>query len=146
VIYAKNKKATFDYTLKKKFEAGIQLFGWEVKSIRAGKLQLVDSYVIIKHNAAWLLGSVIQPIATMRIQNFDVNRTRKLLLKHSEIKQLQNGKQQKGLTIVCLKVYKVRHLIKAEIALAQGNKTYDKRENIKRREWERDKRRAFKLQ
>ena len=143
-VFATNKKASFDYFFKQKIESGICLQGWEVKSIRAGKLQLVDSFVILKDNAAYLLGTIITPLSTVTDKTVDATRTRKLLLNTKEISKIRVAKEAKGLTIICTKFYAKGHLIKAEIAIAEGKKSYDKRETIKQREWQRDKQRVFK--
>ena len=145
MIFARNKKASFDYYFKQKIEAGIVLQGWEVKSIRAGKLQLVDSYVLVKDSEAFLLGSLIQPLSTITSQGLEPNRTRKLLLHSKEINKLRVAKEEKGFTIVCTQIHKKDHLIKAEIVIAQGKKLQDKRETIKKREWQREKQRGFKV-
>ncbi|MFT3931737.1 MAG: SsrA-binding protein SmpB [Spongiibacteraceae bacterium] len=142
---AQNKKARFDYHLEEKFEAGIALQGWEVKSLRAGKAQLTDSYVLLKNGEAWLLGALITPLQTTSTHFvIDPQRTRKLLLNRKQINQLIGAVQQKGYTCVCLSLYWKGHLAKAEIALAKGKQLHDKRETEKERDWNREKQRIVR--
>lgn len=142
---AQNKKARFDYLLEEKFEAGIALQGWEVKSLRAGKAQLTDSYVLLKNGEAFLLGSLITPLQTVSTHFVvDPQRTRKLLLNRKQLNQLIGGVQQKGYTCVCLSIYWKGHLAKAEIALAKGKQLHDKRETEKERDWNREKQRIVR--
>lgn len=114
---AQNKKALHDYFVEQRFEAGLALAGWEVKSLRAGKAQLVDSYVLLKDGEAWLLGSHITPLKTASTHVIaDPVRTRKLLLHKRELGKLFGAVQQKGYTCVALSLYWKAHLIKCEIA------------------------------
>lgn len=139
-----NKKARHDYFLTDTYEAGIALVGWEVKSLREKKVQLVDSHVIIKDGEAWLLGSQIVPLATASSHVIaDPTRTRKLLLHRKELAKIFAGIQQKGYTCVCAKMYWKGHLVKCQLALAKGKHEYDKRAVEKEREWNLDKRRAM---
>ncbi len=125
-------------------EAGMVLTGWEVKSMRAGKCQLTDSYVLLKDGEAWLLGSHIEPLKSASTHVIaDPTRTRKLLLKQRELSRLFSAVQQKGYTCVCTAVYWKGHLAKCEIALAKGKKEYDKREDEKERDWSREKQRLM---
>jgi SsrA-binding protein len=141
---ALNKKAKFDYHLTDRVEAGVALLGWEVKSIRAGKLQLTDSYVFFKNDEAFLLGTQIHPIQSVSTHHVvEPMRTRKLLLKRREITRLQEAAQQKGYTVVATAMYWKEHLVKCEIALAKGKQEHDKRETEKARDWARDKQRIF---
>ena len=142
---AQNKKALHDYHIVETFEAGIALSGWEVKSLRAGKCQLRDSYVIFKNNEAWLLGALITPLlsASTHIKTDDVAR-RKLLLKRREIDKLAGQAEQTGYTVVALSMYWKRHMVKVKIALVKGKQAHDKRETIKRRDWDRQKQRIMK--
>lgn len=141
---ALNKKARFDYELQDRFEAGIALLGWEVKSLRAGKIQLVDSYVIFKDGEAWLFGAQIMPLASASTHFVtDPTRTRKLLLKRRELNRLQEAADQKGYTVVATALYWKAHLVKCEIALAKGKQLHDKREAEKERDWAREKQRLF---
>lgn len=142
-----NKKARFDYFIEKDFEAGLLLEGWEVKSLRAGKVNLSDSHVIIKNGEAWLLGAQIQPLPTTASHTFpDITRTRKLLLQRKELNELIGSVERKGYTVVPLKLYWKKHLIKIKIALAKGKKEHDKRHNVKERDWQRERGRILKNQ
>lgn len=141
---ALNKKAKFDYDLQDRFEAGVVLLGWEVKSLRAGKVQLVDSYVFFKNGEAWLMGAHISPLPAASTHFVtDPVRTRKLLLKQREITRLQEAATQKGYTVVATALYWKEHLIKCEIALAKGKQEHDKRNTEKERDWAREKQRIF---
>ena len=131
-----NKKARHDYFIEDSFEAGLQLQGWEVKSLRLKKVQLVDSYVLIKGGEAFLLGCNITPLNTASTHVVaDPQRTRKLLLHKKELARLFEATQQKGQTCVCIKLYWKDHLVKAQIALAKGKQSHDKRATAKEREW-----------
>lgn len=142
---AQNKKARFDYHIEETVEAGIALQGWEVKSCRAGKVQLTDSYVIFKDGEAWLLGAQIQPLISASTHYVtDPTRTRKLLLNRKQIAKLQIATEQKGYTVVCTALYWKNHLVKCAIALAKGKQTHDKRATEKERDWNREKRRILK--
>jgi|TARA_B100002003_G_C14156347_1_gene556811 SsrA-binding protein len=142
---ALNKKARFDYQLHERFEAGLALTGWEVKSLRAGKAQLTDTYVLLKDGEAFLLGSNITPLNTASTHVIaDPQRTRKLLLHKKEISRLIGATQQKGQTCIPLAIYWKANRVKCEIALATGKKDHDKRAAIKDREWNRDKQRLMK--
>lgn len=135
-VIASNKRARHDYFIENTFEAGLVLTGWEVKSLRAGKCQLTDSYVLLKNDEAWLLGTHIEPLKTVSTHLVaDPTRTRKLLLHHNEIARLIGATQQKGYTAICTKIYWKKHLVKCEIALGKGKKDHDKRATIKDREW-----------
>ena len=140
-----NKKARHDYFIEDTFEAGIALQGWEVKSLRDKKVQLVDSYVLIKDGEAFLLGCNITPLNTASTHVVaDPGRTKKLLLHKKELARLFIATQQKGYTCVCTKLYWKSHLIKAEIALAKGKQSHDKRATIKDRQWNIEKQRAVR--
>tara|TARA_B110000879_G_C10873510_1_gene393884 strand:- start:97 stop:567 length:471 start_codon:yes stop_codon:yes gene_type:complete len=146
-VIAQNKKARFDFFIEEDFEAGLVLQGWEVKSLRLGKVQLIDSHIIIKHNEAWLLGAQIQPLTTSASHiETDPIRTRKLMLHRREINKLMAYRDQKGYTIVALSLYWKQNHIKIKIALAKGKKQHDKRETSKNRDWQRDKARIMKTQ
>ena len=141
---ALNKKAKFEYELSDRFEAGVALLGWEVKSLRAGKIQLTDSYVFFKNDEAWLLGAHISPLQSVSTHYVsDPTRTRKLLLNRRELNRLQEAAQQKGYTVVATALYWKEHLVKCEIALAKGKQEHDKRETEKERDWQRQKHRVF---
>ena len=142
---ALNKKARHEYSIEERFEAGLALEGWEVKSLRAGKVQLVDSYVMIKHNEAFLIGCLITPLQTASTHiHPDPTRTRKLLLHRNEIDKLVGAVERKGYTLVPLALYWKRGRVKLEIGLAKGKKAHDKRADAKERDWQREKQRILK--
>lgn len=142
---AANKKAFHDYTIEKQLEAGIVLEGWEVKSARAGKVQLSDSYVIIKNNEAWLLGALINPLlSTCTHKTINPTKTRKILLHRKEINNLIGLTQQKGYTLIPLSIFWHKNKIKLQIALAKGKKLYDKRASDKEKTWQKEKHRLLK--
>ncbi len=140
-----NKKARFEFEILEDFEAGVVLEGWEVKSLRAGRVNISDSHVIIKRGEAFLLGAQIQPLMTASTHIFpDVTRTRKLLLHRKELNTLIGSVERKGFTIVPLSLYWKNNRVKVKIALARGKKTHDKRETSKQRDWQREKARVLK--
>ncbi len=140
-----NKKARHDYILEDRFEAGLALEGWEVKSLRAGKIQIKDSYILVKNGEAFLLGAVITPLptASTHIQP-DSQRTRKLLLHREELNRLIGAVERKGYAVVPTAMYWKKGRAKLEIALAKGKKAHDKRAASKERDWEREKGRIMK--
>ena len=141
-----NKKATHDYFIEERYEAGLVLEGWEVKSIRAGKAQIKEAYVILKNGAFWLLGSHITPLLSASSHvHPDATRTRKLLLKQNEINKLIGLVERSGYTLVPLDLHYSRGRIKANIGLAKGKKQHDKRESEKEREWQRERQRIMKV-
>ena len=140
---ASNRRARYDYHLLDRFEAGMVLTGTEVKSVRAGKIQLKESYVEIRDGEAYLVGAHISPYAHGNLQNHDPERRRKLLLNKREIDKLYGRTTRRGATIVPLSVYLKGSLIKLEIALGQGKKRFDKREAEKRKEMEKEARLAI---
>lgn len=142
---ALNKKARHDYFIEDKFEAGVALQGWEVKALRMGKGNIIESYVLLKDGEAFLLGSQIQPLNTVSTHFvIDATRTRKLLLNKRELNKLFQATQQKGYTCVCTAMYWKGHLVKAEIALAKGKQDHDKRDTEKERDWNREKQRLMR--
>ena len=142
---AQNKKARHDYHIEEKFEAGLVLSGWEVKSLRSGKVQLTESYVLLKDGEAWLLGAHITPLKTASTHVVaDPTRTRKLLLNRRELGKLFASKEQKGHTCVPLALYWKKNLVKCEIALVTGKKQHDKRATEKERDWNREKQRTLR--
>ena len=144
-LIARNKRASFDYQLLETFEAGIVLHGWEVKSLRMGKADLGDSYVLIKDGEAWLLGAQITPLDTASTHFVtDPIRTRKLLLHKKQLAAILAATGQKGQTCVCTGLYWKGHLVKARIALARGKKSHDKRDSEKERDWNRQKQRIIR--
>lgn len=143
-IYAENKKARFDYQILETYEAGIELRGFEVKAVRAGKANLTGSYAVVKDGEILLLNADIQPYQPKNTPaDYNPRRTRKLLLRKDEIKELI-GKTKQGLTLLPLKVYNKGRFIKIEIGLGRYKKKTDKREIIKKRETEREIRRTLK--
>ncbi|MDG1123169.1 MAG: SsrA-binding protein SmpB [Glaciecola sp.] len=142
---ALNKKAKHEFSLIDKFEAGVQLQGWEIKSIRAGKVNLTDSYVFVKDGEAFITNLTIQPLnqaSTHVICSPD--RVRKLLLHKREIEQLMGGLDRQGLTIVATAMYWKACWAKIEVCLAKGKQEHDKRDAIKDRDWARQKERMMK--
>lgn len=143
-----NRKARFNYELLERFEAGLVLTGWELKSLRAKKAQISESYVIVRDKAAWILGSIIDPLPYATPVSSDMSllgadRTRKLLLNSHEVAKIANGLQEKGCSCVCLSLYWKKHLVKCQIALAKGKHSYDKRLAIKKRDMDREQLQAL---
>jgi len=142
---AVNRKATHDYFVEDREEAGLVLAGWEVKSLRAGRAQLAESYVILRANEAWLLGAHISPLTSASTHvSADPARTRKLLLHRHQIDHLAGAVERKGYTLIPLKLYWKAGRAKLEIGLAKGKKQHDKRATEKERDWRRDKARLLK--
>ena len=142
---AQNKKARFDYFIDERLEAGLALHGWEVKSMRAGKAQLTDAFVILREGEAWLLGSHVAPLNTASTHvSADPKRMRKLLLNRREIDRLTGLVDRKGYTLVALELYWSKNRAKLAVGLAKGKKQHDKRDTEKDRDWQRDKARAMK--
>jgi len=140
-----NKKARHDYFISDRFEAGLTLQGWEVKSMREGRVQIKESYVIIKDHEIWLYGSHVSPLKTASTHTFpDPVRARKLLLHKKEISRLVGSVERKGFTLVPLCLYWKRNKVKIEIALAKGKKLHDKRASEKAKDWDREKHRVLK--
>ncbi len=144
-VLAENKKAYFNYDILEKFEAGIVLIGQEVKSIKTRGANLAGSYVVIRNEEAFWIGTKISPYQPKNApSNYEPERSRKLLLKKSEIKYLIGKSQQKGLTLITLKLYTKNGKIKLEFGIAKGLKKIDKRELIKKREVKREIERSLK--
>jgi len=142
---ALNRKARHDYFIEENYEAGLALQGWEVKSLREGRVQLDQGYVLIKNNEAWLFGAMITPLQTASTHiHPDPLRTRKLLLKQRELHKLMVNIDRKGYTVVPLSLYWKNSLVKLEIGLAKGKKEHDKRATEKERDWKREKARILK--
>jgi SsrA-binding protein len=140
-----NKKVGFEYFIEDKFEAGLSLEGWEVKSLRASKVNITDAHVIIRQGEAFLLGAQIQPLPTASVHlHPDATRTRKLLLHRKELNKLIGSVERQGYTVVPLNLHWRNNRVKVQIALAKGKKTHDKRHTIKERDWQRDKQRLMK--
>lgn len=144
-IIAENRKAFHDYTLEERFEAGIVLEGWEVKSLRAGKIQITESYVLLKKGEAWVIGSHISPLLSASTHiKADPTRTRKLLLHKKELNRWIGLIERKGYTLIPLCIYWSKGRVKFEIGLAKGKKQHDKRAAEKDKDWAREKQKLFK--
>jgi SsrA-binding protein len=142
---ALNKRASHDYLLEDRFEAGLVLEGWEVKAIRSGRAQLVDSYVLLRDGEAWLLGANITPLSSASTHVIaDPQRTRKLLLHARELARIFAATQQKGFTCIATAMYWKGNKVKCEIALGKGKKLHDKRASQRDRDWNRQKQRILK--
>ncbi|CAM5205542.1 SsrA-binding protein SmpB [Oligella ureolytica] len=142
---ADNRKARHDYFIEEEFEAGIVLEGWEVKSIRAGRIQLAESHIIIRDGELFVLNMHISPLETASTHiRPDATRSRKLLMHKREISKLIGRVEQRGYTLVPLNLYYKKGRIKMTVALAKGKKQHDKRDTIKDRDWEREKARLMK--
>jgi SsrA-binding protein len=142
---AQNKKARFDYFIEDRVEAGLVLHGWEVKSMRAGKAQLTDAYVVMRDGEAWLMGAHVTPLNTVSTHvTADPKRMRKLLLNRREIDRLAGLVDRKGYTLVALELYWSKNHVKVALGLAKGKKQHDKRDTEKDRDWQRDKARLLR--
>ncbi len=143
---AQNKKARHDYHLSDNIEAGIALEGWEVKALRVGNVQIVDSYVHFKNGEAWLLNVQITPLNTTSTHVVaEPTRYRKLLLHKRELEKLVMAVEQKGKACICTALYWKNHLVKADLALGTGKKDHDKRQSEKEKDWNREKQRALRV-
>lgn len=144
---ADNKKAFHDYFIEERFEAGVVLEGWEVKAIRAGRVQLKESYVVVKNPEIFLIGCHISPLPTASTHiHPDPTRTRKLLLHNHEISKLIGKTERAGYTLVPVNLHYAKGRIKLEIGLAKGKKQHDKRAAEKEREWAREKARLMRAE
>ena len=142
---ARNKKAGHEYFIEERYEAGISLEGWEVKSLRAGRVNITESYVMVKDGEAFLFGALITPLASASTHvTPDPTRTRKLLLHREELNKLIGLTERKGYTLVPTAMYWKRGRAKLEVGLAKGKKLHDKRADTKERDWQREKERLFK--
>src|SRR3990167_2030021 len=139
-----NRKARHEYFIIQSFEAGIVLTGTEVKALRQGKANLVDSYASLENAEVWLMSENISAYEQGNINNHEPTRKRKLLLKKSEIRRLIGKVKEKGLTLIPLRLYFKNGKVKVELAVAKGKKVYDKREAIAKRDFQRDQERRFK--
>ncbi|HEX4918982.1 MAG TPA: SsrA-binding protein SmpB [Limnobacter sp.] len=141
-----NKKATFDYFIEETYEVGVVLEGWEVKSIRDGRVQIKESHIIVKNGELWLLNAHITPLNSASTHVNPVNtRTRKLLLKRAEINRLIGKVEQKGYSLVPLNMHYKNGRIKIDMALAKGKKLHDKRDTLKDKDWKREQERLMKV-
>ena len=143
-LIANNKKAYHDYFIEEKYECGIELYGTEIKSIRMGKVSIKEAYVVIENGEAFVEGMNISPYEKGNLFNRDPLRRKKLLLHKQQILKLRQATQQKGYTIVPLSVYLKGGRCKVEIGLAKGKHTYDKREDLKRKDTQREADRDYK--
>jgi SsrA-binding protein len=143
-----NRKASFNYEFLEKYEAGLELLGSEVKSLRAGQGSLEGAYVVVRGREAFLMGAYIPPYqpANKLNEEYDPNRTRKVLLTKKQLAELARESEEQGLTIVPISVYNKGRYLKLELAIARGKKKFDKRETIKKRDTQRDIRRTLKSQ
>ncbi len=142
---AENRRARFEYFIEERLEAGLVLLGWEVKSLRAGRAQIAESYAFVRNGEAYLTGAHITPLNTVSTHvTADPTRTRKLLLNRRELDHLVSAVERKGFTIVPLELYWKEGKAKLEIGLAKGKKQHDKRATEKDRDWERDRARALR--
>ncbi len=142
---ALNRQARHEYFLEDRYEAGLVLEGWEVKSLRAGRLQLKESYVLLNKGEAWLFGSHISPLPTASTHiHPDPTRTRKLLLHREQLRKLIGAVERKGYTLIPIAMYWKKGRAKLEIALAKGKQDFDKRNTERDRDWQREKERLFK--
>ncbi len=140
-----NKKAFHDYFIEERYEAGMALEGWEVKSIRAGRAQLKEAYVIVRNGEVFLFGAHISPLPTASTHiSPDPVRTRKLLLNAEEIKKLIGKVERAGYTLVPINLHYTKGRIKCEVGLAKGKKQHDKRESEKQRDWQREQQSILK--
>ena len=144
-LIAENRKARFDYFIEERFEAGLALQGWEVKSLRAGKAQLVDSFVMLRDGEAWLHGAHVTPLNSASTHvTTEPTRIRKLLMNRREIDRLTGLVERKGYTLVALELYWSKGRAKLAVGLAKGKKQHDKRTTEKERDWDRDKARILR--
>ena len=144
-VIAVNRRARHEYFIEERIEAGLELEGWEVRSLRSGRAQIAEAYVVIKRGEAWLLGAHISPLPSASTHIVpDPARTRRLLLHRREIDRLIGAVERKGYTLVPLQLYWKRGRAKLEIGLAKGKRKHDKRETEKQRDWEREKQRIMR--
>jgi SsrA-binding protein len=142
--HAENRKAKFDYEIMEEFEAGLELFGFEAKAIKAGKANLAGAFVIVRGGEAYTVGLQIDPYQVKNTPlDYDPLRTRRVLLKKSEIQLIEGETSQKGLTAIILSLYSKGPRVKARVAVVRGKKAFDKRESIKKRDLDRAEKRSF---
>ncbi len=144
-LIAENRKARFDYFIEKRYEAGLSLQGWEVKALRAGRAQLQEAYVFLRAGEAFLFGAHLSPLASASSHvQADPTRTRKLLLRRSELQGLIGAVERRGYTLVPLELYWKEGRAKLAVGLAKGKKQHDKRATEKERDWQRQKARVLR--
>jgi len=140
-----NRKASHDYFIEERYEAGLALQGWEVKSIRAGRVQINEAYVVLSHGELWLIGAHISPLSTASTHVVaEPTRSRKLLMHAEEIQRLVGKVEQRGYTLVPLDLHFRKGRVKLEFALARGKLKHDKRASERDREWQREKQRLLR--
>ncbi|HBH10290.1 MAG: SsrA-binding protein [Legionellales bacterium] len=139
-----NKKVRRDYFVDERFEAGISLQGWEVKSLRAGKVEIIDSYILLKDGEAYLFGALITPLSSSSTYISEKQRNRKLLLHRVELNKIIGAVERKGFALVPTALYWKNGHVKLEIGVARGKKMHDKRETEKKRDWQRQKARLVR--
>ena len=140
-----NRKARHDYFIEERYEAGLVLQGWEVKAIRSGRVQLAESYIVIRDGELWVIGMHISPLATTSTHiTAEATRSRKLLLKAEEISKLIGRVEQRGYTLIPLNLHYSRSYIKMDIGLGKGKKHHDKRDTSRDRDWQREQERWMK--
>lgn len=145
-LIADNRKARHLYQIEQTWEAGIALQGWEVKSIRAGRVQLAESHIILRNGEAQLINVHLAPLKTVSTHFMPVpDRTRKLLLHRVELDRLLGAVERKGYTLIPLNMHWRNNRVKVEVALAKGKNLYDKRQSEKQRDWQREKQQLVKL-
>lgn len=137
-VITTNRKARHEYEIIDTIETGIVLLGTEVKAVREGRINLTDAYARIKDNELWLIGMHISPYSKSDMENHDPLRDRKLLVHHMQLKRMNRQVEEKGVTLIPLKIYFSRHLVKVELGLARGKRKYDKRASIAERDQKRD--------
>ena len=143
-VLASNRKARFNYSIQESFECGISLLGTEVKSMKEGRLSFADAYATVEKDELWLVDFHISQYVFGNMQNHDPYRRRKLLVHKKEIKRLRRVTDEKGLTLVPLRIYLRRGLIKCELGIARGKKLFDKRDDIRKRDQRRELERDFR--
>jgi SsrA-binding protein len=144
-VLAYNRKARFNYAIQESFECGISLVGTEVKSIKEGRFSFADSYALVERGELWLIDLHVTPYAFGNRVNHDPLRRRKLLVHRKEIKRLARVTDEKGLTLVLLKVYLKRGMVKCELGIAKGKKLFDKRDDIRKRDQKREIEREYRV-
>ena len=144
-VIAVNRRARHDYAIEDRLEAGLELVGWEVRSLRSGRAQIAEAYVVLKGGECWLIGSHIPPLPSASTHVIpDPTRTRRLLLHRQEIDRLIGATERRGYTIVPLQLYWKRGRAKLEIGLAKGKRKHDKRQDEKEKDWERQRQRIMR--
>lgn len=143
-LICQNKKASFDYFLLDTYEAGIKLTGTEIKSIRAGKVNINDAYIVVRNGKVFIVNMFVAKYDLGNIFNHEERRSRELLLHKSQINKVSGKLQTEGITLVPIKLYFVDALVKVEFAIAKGKKLYDKREDLKRKDLTREAQKAYK--